>query len=60
MMVAKKLLKQLNNKMEIKWSVISSKIALVDVNTFVNSPKILQTHTEHPKYSFARIDSKTI
>ena len=60
MMVAKKLLKQLNNKMQIKWSVISSKIALVDVNSFANSPKLSQVHTEHPKFSFVRIDSKTI
>lgn len=58
--VGKKLLKQLNTNMEVKWSVISSKISLVDVDKFVHDTKLNQPHTLHEKYYFVRVDSKTI
>lgn len=60
MIVAKKLLKQLNHNMEVKWSVISSKIGLLDVEKFIHNSKATQLHSQHDKYSFARTDPKTI
>lgn len=58
--VAKKLLKQLNHNMEVKWSVISSKVTLTNVDEFMNNPKVPQSHVQHPKYSFVRTNPKTI
>lgn len=46
--------------MEVKWSVISSKITLANVDEFVKSNKVPQHHVQHKKYSFMRIDPKTI
>ncbi len=57
--MGKKLLKQLNSKLEVKWSVISSKINLVNVEEFVNK-KLGQLYGYDNNYSFVRIDAKTI
>jgi hypothetical protein len=46
--------------MEVKWSVISSKISLANVDDFIKSNKISQSHVQHSKYTFMRIDLKTI
>ena len=57
--MGKKLLKQLNSKLEVKWSVISSKINLVNVEEFINK-KLGQVYGHDSKYSFVRNDAKTI
>lgn len=59
LIVGKKLLKQLNSKLEVKWSVISSKINLVNVEEFINK-KLGQVYGHDSKYSFVRNDAKTI
>lgn len=46
--------------MEVKWSVISSKVTLTNVDEFMKNPKVPQSHVQHPKYSFVRTNSKTI
>ncbi len=46
--------------MEVKWSVISSKVTLTNVDEFMKNPKVPQSHVEHSKYSFVRINPKTI
>lgn len=48
--------------MKVKWSIISSKITLTNVDDFIKNSngKIDQIHLHHTKYSFLRIDPKTI
>ena len=61
LIVARKLLKQLNIDMEVRWSVISSKISLMDADKFVSlsSTPIQEPVTDH-HFSFVRMGGKTI
>lgn len=59
--VDQKLLKQTNFEMEVKWSVISSKINLLSVYQFAKINKNAKNVPfQHPKYRFKRIGSKSV
>jgi hypothetical protein len=42
MVISKKLLKQMTERMEVKWNIISSTIALMNGDQFVKNPKAQQ------------------
>lgn len=46
--------------MEVKWSVISSKISLLDADQFVQYPKWEQRTVKHELYEFVRMGGKAI
>ena len=61
LIVSRKLLKQLNTAMEVRWSVISSKISLMDADKFVSlSSTPLQEPVRDDHFSFIRMGGQTI
>ena len=60
MIISKKLLKQMNSEMKVKWSIISSTVSLINPDDFVKNPKSLQLPETSDDFKFFRRGPRVI